>query len=389
MGRQLNLIALVLFACAMFVRSTDPVIPQIAGELAVDPATVALLSTAFTLPYALVQPLFGALADMFSKARMMMICLLAGSVATIVCGFATNFEVLVGARMVAGLATGGVMPIAFALIGDKFAIAERQVAMGRLLLAIMSGNLLGATFAGVIGDLFGWRSVFFVTGAFAVFAFAAAIPGLRNLTETTGRFDLSTLGPNYRTIFSNPLAKICYTVVFLEAVFMYGLFPYIATMLHEAGETRASIAGLVLGGFGIGGAIYALSVSRVLPMLGETWLMRGGGMVMGFCLLVVAMRVPWPIEFVNFVLLGFGFYMLHAVIQIYASELAPAARGSAMALHSFFFFMGHAVGPLVYGAGIATVGVTPVLLVGSVVLVTAGFVCAQWLKRAPPTPTPT
>ncbi len=160
-------------------------------------------------------------------------------------------------------------------------------------------------------------------------------------------------------------------------------------MLHADGETRASIAGLVIGGFGIGGALYALSVSRLLPVLGETWLMRGGGLVMGLCLLVMAMRVPWPVEFVNFVLLGFGFYMLHAVIQIYASELAPAARGSAMALHSFFFFMGHAVGPIVYGVGIATVGVTPVLLVGSVVLVTAGFVCAQWLRRAPPTPTPT
>ena len=59
---------------------------------------------------------------------------------------------------------------------------------------------------------------------------------------------------------------------------------------------------------------------------------------MAFCLVVIALRVPWPVEFANFVLLGFGFYMLHAVIQIYASELAPAARGSAMALHSFFFF---------------------------------------------------
>ena len=64
------------------------------------------------------------------------------------------------------------------------------------------------------------------------------------------------------------------------------------------------------------------------------------------------MRLHWPVEFVNFVLLGFGFYMLHAVIQIYASELAPTARGSAMALHSFFFFFGQAIGPIVYGAGL-------------------------------------
>ena len=91
--------------------------------------------------------------------------------------------------------------------------------------------------------------------------------------------------------------------------------------------------------------------------------------------------MPWPLEFVNFALLGFGFYMLHAVIQIYASELAPSARGSAMALHSFFFFLGQAVGPVVYGAGLNTIGLGPVLLVGAAVLVGVGLTCAQWLRR--------
>ena len=75
MNRTLNLIALVVFASSLFIRSTDPVIPQIALGLHVEPRTAALLSTAFTLPYALVQPLLGALADMFSKPRLMLMCL--------------------------------------------------------------------------------------------------------------------------------------------------------------------------------------------------------------------------------------------------------------------------------------------------------------------------
>ncbi len=102
---------------------------------------------------------------------------------------------------------------------------------------------------------------------------------------------------------------------------------------------------------------------------------------MGFCLIVIASRMPWPVEFANFVLLGFGFYMLHAVIQIYASELVPTARGSAIALHSFFFFLGQAGGPIVYGIGLGSVGIGPVLLVGAAVLVGVGFTCAAWLKR--------
>jgi predicted MFS family arabinose efflux permease len=155
-------------------------------------------------------------------------------------------------------------------------------------------------------------------------------------------------------------------------------------MMHDAGETRASIAGVVIAGFGIGGALYGVLVSRLLGLFGETAMMRIGGAVLGFSLLVIAARAVWPVEFANFILLGLGFYMLHAVIQVYASELAPAARGSAMALHSFFFFLGQAVGPIVYGVGLSHGHITPVLLVGAGVLTTVGMVCAQWLRRPEP-----
>lgn len=364
------------------MRSTDPIIPKIAYGLGVEPATAALLSTAFTLPYALVQPLLGALADMFSKTRLMLVCLFVLTAATLLCGVAPRFEVLMAARMVAGLAAGGVVPIAFALVGDKIPFAERQVAMGRLLFAIMTGNLLGSTCAGVVGDLAGWRGVFFATGALGLIVLATAIAGFRGVAEAGGRFDLSTLVPNYRAIFRNPLAKICFGAVFLEGWFMYGVFPYIATLLHQAGETSSSVAGLVIAGFGIGGALYGVTVSRLLAFLGETRMMRVGGAVMGFCLLIIASRAPWPAQFANFALLGFGFYMLHAVIQIYASELVPAARGSAMALHSFFFFLGQAVGPVVYGAGLSgNLGIRPLLAVGAAVLFGVGLTCAQWLRR--------
>jgi MFS transporter, DHA1 family, inner membrane transport protein len=379
--RTLNVIAFIVFASALFIRSTDPVIPQIADGLRVEPATAALLSTAFTLPYALVQPLLGALADMMSKVRLMLLCMVLVTAATLICAFAPSFEFLLGARVVAGLAAGGVVPISFALVGDKIPIAQRQVAMGRVLFAIMTGNLLGAACSGVVGDLIGWRGVFLVTGSLGAAASLIAIIGFRGESETAGHFDLSAFVPNYRSVFRNPLAKICFGAVFLEAVFMYGCFPYIATMLREAGETRASIAGVVIAGFGIGGALYGVLVSRLLPMLGEQRMMRLGGAALGVCLLVIAARLDWPLEFFNFALLGFGFYMLHAVIQIYASELAPAARGSAMALHSFFFFLGQAVGPIIYGAGLNTIGLGPVLVFGAAVLVGVGLVCAQWLRR--------
>jgi predicted MFS family arabinose efflux permease len=260
-------------------------------------------------------------------------------------------------------------------------VAQRQVAIGRLLFAAMTGNLLGASGAGVIGDLIGWRGVFFATATIDLAALAVAIPGFRNMGESAGRFDLSTLGPNYRAIFSNPMAKYCFGAVFIEAVFMFGVFPHMATLLHTEGETRASIAGVVLAGFGFGGVIYTLSVSWLLAYFSVRRLMAAGGIAMGFCLIGIAYRAPWPAEFVNFLLLGFGFYLLHGCIQVFVTELAPAARGSAVAAHSFFFFLGQAIGPVYYGLGFGSVGIVPVLLTSSIMLIVTGWVCALRLRK--------
>lgn len=380
--------AFVIFATTLFMRSVDPVIPQIAQSLQVSPTTAALLSTGFTLPYALVQPVLGALADMFSKTRLIALCMLIVGVTTLACGLVTTFETLMVLRVIAGITAGGIFPIALAVAGDRVPVQQRQVAIGRLLFAAMTGNLLGASGAGVIGDLVGWRGVFFVTGAIDLVALTVAIPGFRSIDEKPGRFDLSTLIPNYRAIFSNPMAKYCFGAVFIEAIFLFGVFPYMAVLLEEAGEPRASIAGVVISGFGIGGVIYTFMVAWLLAYIGERRLMATGGMVMGFCLIVVALRLPWPAEFVNFMLLGFGFYLLHGCIQVYVTELAPAARGSAAAAHSFFFFLGQAIGPVVYGIGLNGVGVTPVLLVGAVALTATGWICALRLRRHIPATQP-
>jgi predicted MFS family arabinose efflux permease len=384
MGRVLNLMAFVIFATTLFMRSVDPVIPQIASGLNVTPTTAALLSTGFTLPYALVQPVLGALADMFSKTRLIAVCMLVVGITTIACGFATNFEMLMTLRVIAGIAAGGVFPIALAVAGDRVPVQQRQVAIGRLLFAAMTGNLLGASGAGVIGDVVGWRGVFFVTGAIDLVALAVAMPGFRSMNESPGRFDLSTFIPNYRAVFSNPLAKYCFGAVFIEALFLFGVFPYMAVLLREAGETHASIAGVVIAGFGIGGVIYTLMVAWLVAHVSEQRLMAAGGMVMGACLLVITLRMPWPIEFVNFMVMGFGFYLLHGCIQVYVTELAPSARGSATAGHSMFFFLGQAAGPVVYGAGLTSVGITPVLVVGAAALAVTGWTCALRLRRTSP-----
>src|SRR5256885_10710790 len=103
----LKIVGLVVFASTLFTRAVDPVIPQIALDLAIDAKTAALLSTAYTFPYALVQPLLGALSDTLGKTRVMNVALLIVAVAALISSVVTDFSFLVGMRITAGRGARG------------------------------------------------------------------------------------------------------------------------------------------------------------------------------------------------------------------------------------------------------------------------------------------
>jgi predicted MFS family arabinose efflux permease len=384
-GRVIGVSMLAIFSTTLFMRALDPLVPQIADHFTVDPHTVALLATAFSLPYAITQPILGGLADAFGKTQLMTWSLVVLVVSAVIGAVATSLPVLFVSRIVSGVMAGGVFPIAVAIAADLVSIERRQIAVGRMLAAAMIGNVLGSPAAGMAADLIGWRGVFVGMGALGVIAVAAAAIGFRGVsTGAVARLDIRALPATYAEIFRNPLAKYCYGAVMVEAICLFGLFPYVAALLAAAGETRAAIAGVVIGGFGLGGIIYSTSVAVLLGRFGERRLMIGGGSLLAVTFALVALRLPWPVQAVDFVFVGLGFYMMHGVIQIYASELAPRARGSAMAMHSASFFFGNAIGPVVYGWALPRVGLPATVLTAAAILFGVGLVCSRKLRRERP-----
>src|SRR5262245_42454633 len=322
---------------------------MIAGDLAIDVKTAALLSSAYTFPYALVQPALGVTGDFFGKTRLMNLCLLVIAVSALVCAVATSFSLLVAMRIAAGLVAGGIFPVAMALTGDLVPVDQRQVAIGRLLAVGLTGNLVGSSIAGVIGDLLGWRGVFAILGSFGLIVTIAAFFAFRGVvTQPPARFNRATVMANFRGIFADPRAKVCFTSVFFEAVFIHGLFPYVALLLLAIGETRASIAGLLIAAFAMGGVFYSLSGPVLIALYG---------------------------------MFGFGFYLLHGCIQVHVTELSQTARGAAASLHSSFFYLGQAVGPVVYGYGFAHGGPEPSIFVGAAVVMTVGVASSRLLRH--------
>ena len=372
----------MVFAQTLFTRAVDPVIPQIAADLNVDVKTVALLSTAFTLPYALVQPVLGTIADFFGKTRLMNVSLVIVAVSGLICALATSFELLVAMRITAGLLAGGIFPVGMALIGDLMPVEKRQVAIGRLLAVGLTGNVLGASFAGAIGDLFGWRAVFAVISLFGLITAITAFFAFRGFVRPKPKpFNRAAVVANFRGIFADPRAKVCFSSVFFEAIFVHGLFPFVALLLIASGQPSAAVAGLLIGCFALGGVVYSLSVPWIVARVTEPRLMILGGTFAATGLVLIALQFSWVAQIGIFALFGFGFYLLHSCIQVHVTDLSQTARGAAMSLHSTFFFLGQAIGPVIYGYGFAHGGMTQMMYFGAAVLVTVGIVCSRLLRH--------
>ena len=382
MNRTLNIVSFLVFASALSVRAIDPVVPQIAADFAIPETTAALLAAAFAA-YGLAQPVLGPMADAFGKPRMMLICLAVLAVSSFLSAVVTEFWLLFVLRIVAGAACGGSFPIGMAMISDFVPLAQRQVMIGRLLSATIAGNLLGAAAGGIVSDVIHWRGMFVILGFISVVAVVLGTLGLRNLPPAQRHpLDVRSVLTRNRAIFAIRTARICYATVALEALFLFGIFPYVAILLAKAGETRATIAGLVLAAFAVGGMIYSLSVRQLLRWLSQKQIMTAGGALAALGLFVVGAGPAWPVQALAFAAMGCGFYMLHASIQVYVTEFAPATRSSAVAFHTFSFFIGGGISPVIYGIGLERLGAPITLSIAGVAMVLIGAISAQLLVKS-------
>ena len=370
--------AVSAFASGFALRTIDPLVIPIAHHFAMTPSAAALLSTAYALPYALAQPFLGPLGDRFGKRRCIQVCIALLAVALLLGAIAPTFEWLMATRVAAGIVAGGLIPLVLAGLGDAYDMSERQVMIGRMLVAIITGQMLGSTVAGLANDLFGWRSGLAVAAATALVAaglawFAIAAPARADLAPTRVQLSIAAL---YGHVFDNPKAIWLYAAVVAEGALIFGAFPFIGQLLIERTgsslATAPSRAGFVLGAFGIGGLAYAISVRRVIDLLGVRRMCIVGAVAAALSYAALVVFASWWLDALAMMVAGLSYYMLHNSLQTEATEIAPAARGSAVALFACGLFAGQGIGPLVFGALVHAFGFPVALLASSVGILLLG-----------------
>ncbi len=381
--RIVFLLAWAAFASSVALRLCDPMLPALAAEFHTTVGGAALVVTATGLAYGILQLAFGPLGDHYGKLRVVTGACLASTVGAAACAASPSLELLALARALNGASTAALIPLSLAWIGDAVAMEHRQTTLARFMSGQIIGLVSGQAIAGFFAEHIGWRWAFvFMAGIYLVV-------GLLLLATLRGQHAAAgspRVPGRYRLVLGNGHGRFVLATIFIEAVATFGVMTFIPAYLHQRFGISLFQAGLVVASVGLGGLGYTLFARRWVKALGQRRLARTGGLVLGLSFLLLGLGDDWRWGVLACALLGLGFYQLHNTLQTLATQIAPAARGTALSLFAFCFFLGQAAGAALGAPVVDRWDAHWLFLASALILPVVGAVLARDIKarhRAP------
>lgn len=143
-------------------------IPSITADLS-GVALISWIYSAYLLTSAIAAIIFGKLADIFGRKRMIIIGISIFIVGSALCGLAQSMEQLIVFRAIQGIGAGSILPITLTIVGELFP-DEKKRAKGQGYLSMVWGvaGVLGPLIGGFIVDVISWHYIFFINVPFGL-----------------------------------------------------------------------------------------------------------------------------------------------------------------------------------------------------------------------------
>lgn len=166
-----------------------PLLPDFPGLLDTTSENASWLVTITLLTAAVGTPIVARLADMFGKRLMMVICLVAVIVGSVIAAFSATLPGVIAGRGLAGIGTC-LIPVGISIMRDHLP-ADRVGSGVALMSATLGiGGAVGMPLAGVIYQSMDWHALFWVSGGFgAVMLVLVLLVVPESTVRTRGRFD--------------------------------------------------------------------------------------------------------------------------------------------------------------------------------------------------------
>jgi predicted MFS family arabinose efflux permease len=272
-GYQVMLAALlsINFGIVFFDRNASNfLMPFIQPDLHLNNTQVGVLAGALSLTWAIAAFGIGLVSDKTGLRKgLLVLATLAFSVCSFLTGIAASFAMMLGARLLMGVAEGGIMPISHSMIATEVEPRHRGLAMG--VTQNFGSNLLGSFVAPVLlvsfAQQFGWRHAFFLAGAPGLLT---ALLMWRFLKEApvaiqTGARPSGSL----REALAERNVVICAVLGVLLVSYLVLCWAFMPLYLTQVRHYDAQTMGWLMGTLGISATIGAFAISALSDRVGR------------------------------------------------------------------------------------------------------------------------
>ena len=161
------LVAMMVTAVEQLVVS--PAMPTIIAKLKGFEIYPWVIS-AYLLAATVSTPIYGKLADLFGRKRVLLFGLALFTMGSVLSGTSMSMGQLIAMRTIQGLGAGAVGPIVLTILGDVFTLQERARVQGLFSAVWGLSSIGGPLIGGYLTDYIGWRCVFLMCVPFSIAA---------------------------------------------------------------------------------------------------------------------------------------------------------------------------------------------------------------------------
>lgn len=329
-----------------------PLIPALAVEFHASTNLMGLLVPAYMLPYGISTLFYGPISDRVGRKPVILALLAAMVVTTAGVATAGTAYQMLAWRLLGGIATGGIVPIALALLGDLFPYAERGRPIGWMFGAMAGGMAFGSSVGAFLNPIIGWRKEFLVTALLGGITLAFAIR-LRHSFESKlppHPLSASEVISGYVNLFSDPRAAKGYIYVLLNGMFHSGVFSWLGLYFSQRYHLSDEGIGLALLGYGIPGMLLGPVIGHFADRYGRKRIIPLGIFVAAASAAALIPRSPLILRPVIIAALSLGYDMSHPLLTGIITSVNPARRGLSMGMNAFVLFRGFGLGTLIFEA---------------------------------------
>jgi predicted MFS family arabinose efflux permease len=266
------------FGIVLFDRNAlSFLMPFIQPELGINNTEVGMLTGALSLTWAVAALGVGAIADRYaSRKQLLILCTVIFSVCSFASGFATSFLMLLGTRLMMGLAEGGIMPVSQSLIATDVSPRHRGLAMG--VAQGFGSSLFGSFVAPVVlvafATAYGWRHSFFLAGAPGLLA---ALLMLWIVKSGSDRRDVASRAASepgaLREVLAEPNVARCAVLGVLLVSYLVVCWAFMPLYLTQLRHHDVQTMGWLMGTLGISATLASTLVPALSDRFGRRPLM--------------------------------------------------------------------------------------------------------------------